>query len=500
MTQHIYDLIVVGGGINGCGIAADASGRGLSVALFESEDLASATSSASSKLLHGGLRYLENYEFRLVKEGLTEREIILKMAPHVVFPLKFHLPHRSYLRPSWMIRAGLFLYDNLSKSSSLPGSSKVNFSKTGPLKSDITKGYEYYDAWMDDARMVVLNARLAQQKGAEIYTQAKVTKAQRVNDIWHITVHNEQSGHERVYFSRGLVNATGPWVKEFYDVMPQESASRTVRLVKGSHIIVHELYDEKNAYILQNEDKRIVFVIPYLNKFSLIGTTDIDFTGDPRKASIDKEEISYLLSVINNHFKYQLKEKDIIASYSGIRPLSDEKNDKTAQKASRDYTLTLSDQAGKAPLVSVFGGKLTTYRKLSEATVDRLKPYYPQATGHWTATAKLPGGDIPSIDEYRQLLLQRYPWISSTLATRFIQTYGSESETILANATCFEDMGQHYGSEFTEAELDYLVKFEWVKALDDVIKRRTKLYLFLSDTQKKEISKAIKNKKSLKAV
>lgn len=493
MIESIYDLIIVGGGINGCGIAADAAGRGLSVALFEAEDLASATSSASSKLLHGGLRYLEHYEFRLVKEALAEREVILKMAPHVVSPLRFRLPHRSHLRPGWMIRTGLFLYDHLTKRATLPGSSSINFDATSVLKPDICKGFEYSDGWMDDARMVVLNARLAQQKGAHIHTRMSVINAERKNDLWHITVKNTLTDEENTFCSHGLVNAAGPWVQHFFDALPQETTPRTIRLVKGSHIIVPKIHDEKAAYILQNEDKRIVFVIPYLKEFSLIGTTDIDYQGNPRDVAIDKSEINYLINVVNQHFKHQVHHNDVLATYSGVRPLSGEDNT-SAQKTTRDYILTLSDEQGKAPLLSVFGGKLTTYRKLSQAALNRLKPYYPNASGDWTAESTLPGGDIENAETYCQQLQKTYPWMSLSLAERLTTTYGSACQTFLTKTSSIQDLGENYGADFTESELDYLIQNEWAVTLDDVIKRRTKLYLFLNDTQKQHLKEVIEEK------
>jgi len=493
VSEKIYDLIIVGGGVNGCGIAADAAGRGLSIALFEANDLASATSSASSKLLHGGLRYLEHYEFGLVKKALTEREIILNMAPHVVSPLRFRLPHRPYLRPAWMIRAGLFLYDHLAKRTKLLGSKSITFNQDSPLKSIIRKGFEYSDGWMDDSRIVVLNACLAHNHGASIYPQMKVIQAKRKNKLWHVTVQDQLTDNEHVYVSRGLVNASGPWVAKFFDCIPKEITPRNIRLVKGSHIIVPKLHNDPEAYILQNEDKRIVFVIPYLKEFSLIGTTDVDYHHNPRNVCIDDEEKRYLINVVNQHFKQHITEQDIIATYSGVRPLSEE-NDTSAQKASRDYTLILSDNDGHAPLLSVFGGKLTTYRELSQAVMNRLKPYFPSARGDWTANALLPGGDIKGKNEYIQYLQAQYPWLTNSLSERLATTYGSNSTNILNHATAFEQLGEHYGAEFTESELDYLIENEWVLSLDDAIKRRTKIYLFLNQTQKEHLSTVIEHK------
>ncbi|WP_108652593.1 glycerol-3-phosphate dehydrogenase [Dongshaea marina] len=493
MSEQVYDLVIVGGGVNGTGIAADAAGRGLTVALFEADDLASATSSASSKLIHGGLRYLEHYEFRLVKEALAERETILKMAPHIVSPMRFRLPHRPHLRPAWMIRAGLFLYDNLAKRVTLPGSCTLKFGPDSALKPEIRRGFEYSDGWVDDARLVTLNAMQAREKGGEIYTRTKVTRATRHKGLWQIEVTDSLTGESREVLSRGLVNAAGPWVKSFFDESLTENSPRNIRLVKGSHIIVPRIHDEPQAYILQNDDQRIVFVIPYLQQFSLIGTTDVEYQGDPRKVAIDEDETQYLIRVVNDHFKQQISTDDVIASYSGVRPLCDDESS-SAQAVTRDYTMELSDACGKAPLLSVFGGKLTTYRKLGQAALNKLKPYYPHAGGDWTANCALPGGDIESAASLEQGLKQEYPWLEADLRRRLAHSYGSLSRQMLGQARSFKELGEHYGCGLTERELEYLIKHEWVVSADDVLRRRSKLYLFMTGQQRQHLAKVMEQK------
>lgn len=490
--MQVKDLIVVGGGINGTGIAADAAGRGLSVLLLEADDLASATSSASSKLIHGGLRYLEYYEFRLVREALAEREVLLKLAPHIVYPLRFRLPHQPHLRPAWMIRTGLFLYDHLGHRTTLPGSVGLKFGADSVLKPELTRGFEYSDCWVDDARLVALNALEVIEKGGEVKTRMKVTKAVRENDLWTVEAQNQITGETQTWQAKGLVNVTGPWVKEFYDHELQMKSPRGIRLIKGSHIVVPKVHDQPQAYILQNEDQRIVFVIPWLEQFSIIGTTDVEYHGDPREVNIDDTEISYLLDVYNDHFKKQLNREDIVWSYSGVRPLSDDESD-SAQAVTRDYTMEVADEQGKAPLLSVFGGKLTTYRKLAEHAMDKLATYYPNIGPAWTKDAVLPGGKIGKSTQSYQAQLQRYyPWLTETLAHRYTHTYGDRAELILNDATHLSDLGEDFGHELYEAELRYLVEKEWVKDLDDAIWRRTKLGMWLDDAQKQRIAEWIK--------
>ena len=483
------DLIVIGGGINGAGIAADAAGRGLSVLLLESQDLASATSSASSKLIHGGLRYLEHYEFRLVSEALAEREVLLRLAPHIAFPMRFRLPHQPHLRPAWMIRIGLFLYDHLGKRVSLPSSKSLKFNQNSVLKPELTKGFEYSDCWVDDARLVVLNAQEVVRKNGEVRTRTKVTRAYRANGLWIVEAQDLRTGETHTWKAKGLVNATGPWVKEFFDDGLKLKSPYGIRLIKGSHIVVPRAHDEPQAYILQNEDNRIVFVIPWMDEFSIIGTTDVEYKGDPKDVKIDENGVNYLLKVYNDHFKKQLTKQDIVWDYSGVRPLCDDESD-SPQAITRDYTLDIHDEDGKAPLLSVFGGKLTTYRKLAEAAVGKLATYYPHATGPWTKNGQLPGGDIEGCDRdgYARVLTQHYPWLPEGLALRYARTYGSNSKLILASANSLTDLGEAFGANVYEAELRYLVENEWVVELDDAIWRRTKLGMWLNDSEKQRIA------------
>ena len=366
----IFDIYVIGGGINGVGIAVDAAGRGLKVGLCEKGDLAGATSSASSKLIHGGLRYLEHYEFRLVKEALAEREVLLRMAPHIARPMRFCLPHRAHLRPAWMIRAGLFLYDHLSSRVSLEGSTSQHFGKDSPLQASFQKGFEYSDAWVDDARLVVLNAIELQRRNGDIRTRTRAISAKRENGLWSIELFDEITGEESTVYSRALVNAAGPWVKSFFESGLSCPSPRGIRLIKGSHIVVPKIHDEPRAYILQNEDSRIVFVTPYLEHFSLVGTTDVEYRGDPAKVSCSEEEKAYLCDVVNQHFKKQTRVSDVVWDFAGVRPLCEDESD-SPHAVTRDYTMELEDEEGLAPLLSIFGGKLTTYRRLGEAAVTK---------------------------------------------------------------------------------------------------------------------------------
>lgn len=481
------DLIVIGGGINGAGIAADAAGRGLSVLLLEAQDLASATSSASSKLIHGGLRYLEHYEFRLVSEALSEREKLLKMAPHIIFPMRFRLPHQPHLRPAWMIRIGLFMYDNLGKRASLAASHGLKFGKDSVLKPELTRGFEYSDCWVDDARLVVLNAQEVVKHGGEVRTRTKVTRARREGDLWIIDAVDSVTGETHTWQAEGLVNATGPWVKEFFDHGLELKSPYGIRLIKGSHIVVPRVHDEPQSYILQNKDNRIVFVIPWQDEFSIIGTTDVEYHGDPHEVKIDDKETAYLLDVYNDHFKKTLTRDDIVWTYSGVRPLCDDESD-SPQAITRDYTLSVADEHGKAPLLSVFGGKLTTYRKLAEHAMEKLAKYYSHSGQAWTQNAVLPGGDLAGTrDEYAAALRRRFN-LPESLARRYARTYGSHSELILTNATGIHDLGENFGHDLYEAELRYLADKEWVISVEDAIWRRTKLGMWLNDEQKQRVA------------
>ena len=490
------DLIVIGGGINGAGIAADAAGRGLSVLMLEAKDLACATSSASSKLIHGGLRYLEHYEFRLVSEALAEREVLLKLAPHIAFPMRFRLPHQPHLRPAWMIRTGLFLYDHLGKRTSLPSSKGLRFGPESVLKSSLTRGFEYSDCWVDDARLVLLNAQEVVVRGGEVRTRTQVTRAYRENGLWVVEAKNADTGEVFTWRAKGLVNATGPWVKHFFDNGLELKSPYGIRLIKGSHIVVPRVHNQTQAYILQNEDHRIVFVIPWMDEFSIIGTTDVEYNGDPHDVKIDDNEVNYLLKVYNDHFKKQLSKDDIVWTYSGVRPLCDDESD-SPQAITRDYTLDVHDQDGKAPLLSVFGGKLTTYRKLAEHALEKLSGYYDNCGPAWTKNGVLPGGDLGTDrDSYAAQLRRRFTWLPEALARRYVRTYGTRAEQLIGTAQSLEDLGEHFGHHLYEAELRYLVAEEWVVELDDAIWRRTKLGMWLDDAQKQRVAQWLAEHKS----
>lgn len=483
MKQEEYDVVVVGGGVNGTGIAMDAAGRGLRVLLCEMNDLASATSSSSSKLIHGGLRYLEHYEFRLVRKALAERESLLRNSPHIMWPMRFRLPHRPHLRPAWMIRTGLFLYDHLAKRELLPGSRSIQFDNTSPLKPEITKGFEYSDGWVDDARLVILTAKKAQQSGADILTRTKCVKAERGTDSWQVTLRNMLSNTEQTITAKTMVNASGPWVSKLFGETLAMPAPKMIRMVKGSHIVVPRLNSGDEAYILQNEDERIVFVIPYEDEFSLIGTTDVDYHGDPDKARISPEETDYLLDLVNSYFRRQLTPGDVVWSYSGVRPLMDDEHE-DAQKASRDYSFEINDEKGKALLVSVFGGKITTYRKLAEAATDKLCHFFPKASGHWTKTAILPGGDFDNHDQLSNALQREHPWLPEKVTHRYVRTYGTLARDILSNCQSVTDMGIHFAGTLYQVEVEYLIHNEWAVTSEDILWRRTKqgLYASLEDT------------------
>lgn len=473
------DVIVVGGGVNGTGIAMDAAGRGLSVVLCEMNDLASATSSSSSKLIHGGLRYLEHYEFKLVRQALAEREALLRNAPHIMWPMRFRLPYQSHLRPAWMIRTGLFLYDHLAKRELLKGSNGIKFNGNSPLIKEITRGFEYSDGWVDDARLVVLTAKAAQEKGAEVRTRTRCVEARRVDQRWQVTLVDQLTGEQSIYRCKALVNATGPWVSALFRESLDIPAPKQIRMVKGSHIVVPKIHDEPEAYILQNADDRIIFVIPYEDDYSLIGTTDVDYEGDPKRAVISEEETDYLIGIVNDYFKNKLTPNDVVWSYSGVRPLMDDEGG-SAQKASRDYTFEVDGGKTNAPLISVFGGKITTYRKLAEAATDKLCSFFPDAGPNWTRNAPLPGGDFTSQEDLRDELKTAYPWLPSGLIHRYVRTYGTRTRTLLDGCDSMEALGHHFGANLYAREIDYLVGQEWAVDAEDIVWRRTKLGLRLS--------------------
>ncbi|WP_448551298.1 glycerol-3-phosphate dehydrogenase [Thalassotalea montiporae] len=484
VTETIYDVLVVGGGINGVGIANDAAGRGLNVLLCEMNDLASATSSASSKLIHGGLRYLEYYEFGLVKKALAEREVLLKNAPHIISPLVFRLPHQPHLRPAWMIRAGLFLYDNLSKRITLPKSRSFKFDQQSPLKSDIKKGFEYADAWVDDSRLTVLNALSAKAQGATILTRTQLIAAETIDGIWHLSLLDKASGETLIVRSKSLVNAAGPWVENITGKVVKER-THGLRLVKGSHIVVPRIHDDEHAYILQNEDQRIVFVLPFEQDYSLVGTTDVDYQGDPQDVAIETAEIDYIISITNNYFKRQITRDSIVHTFSGIRPLlHDEAED--AKAVTRDYTIELVTE-GHAPLVNIYGGKITTYRTLAEAAVDKLTQVFATMKPAWTKKAALPGGDFTDRETLMAQYAEDFAWLPAALTARYVRTYGTIAKQLLTGCESLADMGEDFGAGLYQRELDYLVANEWATTLDDVIWRRTKLGLLLDEQQKQRI-------------
>ena len=478
----MYDLFIIGGGINGCGIARDAAGRGLKVILVEQGDLASGTSSASTKLIHGGLRYLEHYEFRLVREALIEREVLLKSAPHIIWPLRFVLPHHRGLRPRPLIRLGLFLYDHLGGRKILPPTRSVDLRKdvTGePLREEFVRGYEYSDCWVEDARLVVLNAMDAKTRGAEIRTRTKCTSAARVAGGWNLTI-SPKGRKDEVVQAKVLVNAAGPWVGDVLSSVVRQNESAKVRMVKGSHIVVDRLYDHDRCYIFQNADERICFAIPYEQNFTLIGTTDEDHRGDPGNPQISDSEIEYLLSATSEYLKKSVTRSQVRWTYSGIRPLYDDGASK-AQEATRDYVLKLDGSTGEAPMLSVFGGKITTFRKLAESVMEKIGPFFPQAGKPWTAQASLPGGDFAydKVDTLIAELQRKYSFLKPANVARIFRAYGTDAERMFDGARFSKDMGQFFGP-LSEREIDYLKDEEWVREADDILWRRSKLGLHLS--------------------
>ena len=480
--DQTYDLLVIGGGINGTGIARDAAGRGLRVLLCEKGDLAEATSSSSTKLIHGGLRYLEYYEFRLVREALAERERLLKIAPHIIWPLRFVLPHDKGLRPAWMLRVGLFLYDHLARLRSLPGSKSVRLrtSPMGePLQDRLVKGFTYSDCWVEDSRLVVLNAMDAQARGAEIRTRTAVESARRQGDAWQATLRGH-GGPETVR-AKIVINAAGPWVSETLGGTLGVNADASVRLIKGSHIVTKKLYEGDQAYILQNPDKRIIFAIPYERDFTLIGTTDVPHKEAPGPVRISPEETSYLCESINRFFKRQIGPDDVVWSYSGVRPLFDDAA-KNASAVTRDYVLDIHTADGALPVLSVFGGKITTYRRLAEHAIEKLETYLPALKPGWTADAPLPGGDMADFDAYLSAFRARHAFLPTALATRLVRDYGTRAERIAGGASNLADMGEDFGAGLTRAEVDYLVANEWAATSTDILWRRSKLGLRLSQT------------------
>jgi len=487
-VEKVFDLAIIGGGINGCGIARDAAGRGNSVFLCEMNDLASGTSSWSTKLIHGGLRYLEYFEFRLVREALIERERLWQIAPHIIGPLRFVLPHHSGLRPAWRLRLGLFLYDYLGGRKLLPPTRSVDLAHDAVGKPLVpgrfTKGFEYSDCFVDDARLVVLTARDAAERGAEIHTRTRAVAISQSGGVWQVTLEDSRGARSTIQ-ARALVNAAGPWVEGVLGSGADVDARYKVRLVQGSHIVTRKLYDHDRAYIFQNADGRIVFAIPYQGDFTLIGTTDRDYHGDPSQVKASPEEIRYLCDAVSAYLAKPVTPADVVWTFSGVRPLYDD-GASEAKAATRDYVFEL-DTPGGAPLLSIYGGKITTYRRLSEEALEKLAPYLKGAAAKegWTAHQPLPGGDFP-IDGGSALaaeLQRNYPFLSAAHASRLAHAYGTRARKVLGSATSATDLGRDFGATLTEAELRYLMAEEWASTAEDVVWRRSKLGLRLTATE-----------------
>ena len=480
----LFDLAVIGGGINGAGIARDAAGRGLKVLMVEADDLARATSSASSKLIHGGLRYLELYEFRLVREALAEREVLLAMAPHIIWPLAFTLPHAPSLRPAWMIRAGLFLYDHLGGRRTLPGSKGVDLRRTGygaGLRPDLAKGFVYSDCWVDDARLVVLNARDAADRGADIRTRTECVSARRTDGRWELRLRRRSDGTETTVAARALVNAAGPWADRVAAGVMGGNRTPPLRHIKGSHIVVPRVHDGDHALILQNDDRRVVFVIPYEQHFSLIGTTDVTVTEDPGRISASAEEVAYLCAAVSRYLARPVVPADVVWSYAGVRPLYDD-GSVNPSAVTRDYVLKLEADGGEAPALHVFGGKITTYRKLAEHAMEKLGTVLPGLAPAWTAGAPLPGGAIggAGFDAFCADLARRHPGLDPAWLRRLARRHGALCSDVLGDARVAADLGRHFGAGLYAREIDRLRRAEWAEAADDVLWRRTKEGLHLT--------------------
>ncbi|MEL7028300.1 MAG: glycerol-3-phosphate dehydrogenase [Pseudomonadota bacterium] len=484
-----YDLFIIGGGVNGAGIARDAAGRGLKVGLCERDDLAAHTSSASTKLIHGGLRYLEHYEFRLVREALIEREVLLRAAPHIIWPMRFVLPHHKGLRPAWLLRLGLFLYDHLGGRELLPATKRVDLAGPpfgGPLAPEFRFGFAYSDCWVEDARLVVLNAVDAARRGADILTRTECVGLARTDDEWAVSLKSAGGGVREVR-ARVLVNAAGPWVDDIDRRFAPGRNATTVRLIKGSHIIVPKLFNGEHAYIFQNTDGRVVFAIPYEGEFTLIGTTDVPVQSPSEAGTITPEETAYLCELASSYFKTPVTSDQVVWSYAGARPLFDDDED-DASKITRDYTLKL-DQEG-APVLSIYGGKITTFRKLAEHALAKLEGFFPDLGASWTATAALPGGDIPNADfeGFATALVAERANMPPALLRRLARAYGTETLTLLGEAKDTADLGRSFGAGLFERELVYLAENEFAASADDVLWRRSKLGLRLSDAERRDVA------------
>ncbi|MBV8566327.1 MAG: glycerol-3-phosphate dehydrogenase [Methylobacteriaceae bacterium] len=484
MPDHgLVDIAVIGGGVNGTGIARDAAGRGLKVLLCEKGDLAEGTSSRSGKLIHGGLRYLEYFEFRLVREALKEREVLLAAAPHIIWPMRFVLPHSPEQRPAWLIRLGLFLYDHLGGRRRLPGCRRLDLRTAlegQPIKDEFRLAFEYSDCWVDDARLVVLNAVDAAARGTTILTRTAATSARRADGLWQVDMRGE-GGEVHRAGARILVNTAGPWVEDVISRVAGRNTRRHVRLIKGSHIIVPKFWEGGHAYLLQNTDKRVVFVNPYEEDLCLVGTTDIPYSGSPDDVAADDGEIDYLIGIVNRYAKRQLKRADVLRSYAGVRPLFDD-SAANPSAVTRDYAFDLDAAGGQAPLISVFGGKITTFRRLAEHAMERLAPFLPGCAGSWTRSAKLPGGDIAGGDfeGFVAEVAGKYPFLTAGLARHYGRLYGTRAHALIGNARRIEDLGDHFGGLFYEREARFVRETEWAQTAEDVLDRRTKHGLHLN--------------------
>lgn len=486
------DLFVIGGGINGAGIARDAAGRGLSVVLCEKDDLAEGTSSRSGKLVHGGLRYLEYYEFRLVREALIEREVLMRNAPHIIWPMRFVLPHSPQDRPAWLVRLGLFLYDHLGGRKKLPGTRTLDLHRDpegAAIKDAYARGFEYSDCWVDDARLVVLNAVDAAERGATVLTRSPCTSARRDGNAWRVTTQNSVTGETREFEAKLLVNAAGPWVTDVVNRVAGSNSPRNVRLVKGSHIIVPKFWKGENAYLVQNHDKRVIFINPYERDKALIGTTDIAYEGRAEDVTADDSEVQYLIDAVNKYFKEQLTRDDVLTTFSGVRPLFDD-GQGNPSAVTRDYVFDIDDTGG-APLLNIFGGKITTFRELAERGLQRIAKFFPQMGGDWTETAPLPGGDIENADyeTFRNQMKRDYPWMPRALRQHYGRLYGTRVAKIVGDATSLQGLGQHFGGNLYEAEAAYLVAHEWAQTAEDILWRRTKHRLHLTEVEQNAFRK-----------
>jgi glycerol-3-phosphate dehydrogenase len=482
-----FDLIVVGGGVNGAGIARDAIGRGLSVLLCEKDDLAQGTSSRSGKLVHGGLRYLEYYEFRLVREALIEREVLMRAAPHIIWPMRFVLPHSASQRPAWMIRAGLFLYDHLGGRKVLPPTRSLDLSTAregNPIRKNFKRAFEYSDCWVDDARLVVLNALDVRKRGGRILTRTALVSARRNGDSWTVELQDARDGKSMIAACKVLVNAAGPWVEEVSSRAGRNTENR-VRLIKGSHIVTRKFWEGEQAYLLQHDDGRVIFVNPFEGDLALIGTTDIPFDGRAEDAHIAVAEVEYLLSVVNSYFEHAPSAGDVRHTFSGVRPLYDDKA-ANPSAVTRDYVFDIDAPAHAAPILSVFGGKITTYRKLAEHALEKLSPYLPRMSDPWTKNTSLPGGDMPGADFARFLaqLRRRHAWLPEDVSLGYARRYGTRAEDLLDGARSLDDLGRHFGATLYEREARFLIANEWAKEADDILERRTKHGLHLTDDQR----------------